>query len=73
MNILQQWLIEQRQKKDLTIEQLATRLNRPISYVLDVESGKYKLDLVEYLYYCKALDISPNHGLAHIESNLASN
>lgn len=72
MIILQQWLTEQRQAKNLTLEQLADRLNKPFTYVQDVESGKYQLNVVEYLFYCKALDINPNHGIELIQSNLTS-
>lgn len=72
MIILQQWLTEQRQAKQLSFEQLADRLNKPFTYVQDVESGKYQLDVVEYLFYCKALDINPNHGIELIQSNLTS-
>ena len=72
MLILQQWLIEQRQAKNLSLEQLADRLNKPFSYVQDVENGQNLLDVVEYLFYCKALDINPNQGLELILSNLTS-
>ena len=72
MIILQQWLTEQRQAKNLSLEQLADRLNKPFTYVQDVESGKYQLDVVEYLFYCKALEINPNLGLELIQSNLPS-
>ena len=72
MLILQQWLIEQRQAKNLSLEQLADRLNKPFSYVQDSGSGQYQLDVVEYLFYCKALDINPNQGLELIQSNLTS-
>ena len=72
MLILQQWLTEQRQAKNLSLEQLADRLNKPFIYIQDVESGKYQLDVVEYLFYCKALDINPNHGIELIQSNLTS-
>lgn len=72
MIILQQWLTEQRQAKELSLEQLADRLNKPFTYVQDVESGQYQLDVVEYLFYCKALDINPNQGLELIQSNLTS-
>lgn len=72
MIILQQWLTEQRQAKNLSLEQLADRLNKPFTYVQDVESGQYQLDVVEYLFYCKALDINPNHGIKLIRSNLTS-
>lgn len=72
MLILQQWLTEQRQAKNLSLEQLANLLAKPISYVQDVESGQYQLDVVEYLFYCKALEINPNLGLELIQSNLPS-
>ena len=72
MLILQQWLTEQRQAKNLSLEQLADRLNKPFSYVQDIESGQYQLDVVEYLFYCKALDVNPNQGLELIQSNLTS-
>ena len=72
MLILQQWLTQQRQAKNLSLEQLADRLNKPFSYVQDIESGQYQLDVVEYLFYCKALDINPNQGLELIQSNLPS-
>lgn len=72
MIILQQWLTEQRQVKNLSLEQLADRLNKPFSYVQDVENGQYLLDVVEYLFYCKALDVNPNQGLELIQSNLTS-
>lgn len=72
MIVLQQWLIEQRQIKVLTLQQLEDQLDKPVSYVEGVENGKYTLDIVEYLYYCKALDINPNQGLELIQSNLTS-
>lgn len=72
MIILQQWLTEQRQAKNLSLEQLADRLNKPFAYVQDVESGQYQLDVVEYLFYCKALDVNPNQGLELIQSNMTS-
>ena len=37
MEVLQQWLIEQREKRKLTIQQLAQNLNKPISYIQDIE------------------------------------
>lgn len=70
MIILQQWLTEQRQAKNLSLEQLADRLNKPFTYVQDVESGQHQLDVVEYLFYCKSLDINPNQGIELIQSNL---
>jgi ribosome-binding protein aMBF1 (putative translation factor) len=39
MEVLQQWLIEQREKRKLTIQQLAQNLNKPVSYIQDIEAG----------------------------------
>ncbi|MBJ9905315.1 helix-turn-helix domain-containing protein [Acinetobacter bereziniae] len=43
MIVLQQWLIEQRQAKNLTKEQLALQLNKSVFYIQDIESGAYEL------------------------------
>ena len=71
MLIFQQWLVLQRQQQELTQEALANnRLSKPMAFIRDVESGLYKLDVIEYLHYCKALEINPNIGLEFIDSNL---
>lgn len=70
MLIFQQWLVLQRQQQELTQEALANRLGKPMAFIRDVESGLYKLDVIEYLHYCKALEINPNTGLEFIDSNL---
>ncbi|WP_019384268.1 helix-turn-helix domain-containing protein [Acinetobacter venetianus] len=70
MLIFQQWLVLQRQQQELTQEALANRLGKPMAFIRDVESGLYKLDVIEYLHYCKALEINPNIGLEFIDSNL---
>ncbi len=72
MIVLQQWLIEQRQTKNLTKEQLALQLNKSVSHIQDIESGAYQLDIIEFLYYCKALGIDPNIGIELIQDQLKS-
>lgn len=47
---------------------LATRLNKPHSYVHKVEQGERRLDVIEYVWYCKALGLEPEKGLALIAS-----
>lgn len=47
-------LIEMRDKADLKQAQLAERLERPQSYVSDVERGVRRLDLLQLQEYCQA-------------------
>lgn len=68
--ILQQWLKKERKSKGISKLELSNELNKPCSYVNDVEQGKYVLDIIEYLYYCKALEIDPMLGLQYISNEL---
>lgn len=44
---------------DITQEELASRLDRPQSYVSKYENGERKLDFIEVLEVCAALRIQP--------------
>lgn len=46
-----------RQSKRITTEQVAERLDKPESFVLDYESGKYRLDLPKLIDIADALGI----------------
>ena len=70
METLQQWLAQQRKQKNLTEQQLAQILNKPISYIQDIEQGRYILGILEFLEYCWALDIDPNLGIEVIKNEL---
>ena len=70
MKVLQQWLIEQREKRKLTIQQLAQNLNKPVSYIHDIEQGQHILEIVEFLRYCRALDVDHNIAIEIIQDEL---
>ena len=70
MEVLQQWLIEQREKRKLTIQQLAQNLNKPVSYIQDIEQGQHILEIVEFLRYCHALDVDHNIAIEIIQNEL---
>ena len=70
MEVLQQWLIEQREKRKLTIQQLAQNLNKPVSYIQDIEQGENILEIVEFLRYCRALDVDHNIAIEIIQDEL---
>ncbi|NIE96799.1 helix-turn-helix transcriptional regulator [Acinetobacter sp. C26M] len=63
MNILCQWLKSQRKIQNLTMRELAIRMDKPHSYVQKVEQGERRLDVVEYIWYCDALRIDPQTGI----------
>jgi len=57
------WLKEARTSQGLSMRSLGQKLNQPHSYVQKIESIERKLDVLEYVQYCKALNISPKDGL----------
>ena len=42
---------------------LAIKLEAPHSFVGKTEQGERRLDVVEYIQYCEALNVSPEEGL----------
>lgn len=57
IDVLSEILITIRQAKSLTTKQLAARLGKPEAFVLDYESGKYRLDLPELADIADALGV----------------
>ena len=56
---LQQLLIEERRKANLTQAELSLRLKRPQSFVSKYERGERRLDVVEFGEVADALSVSP--------------
>jgi len=57
------WLKEKRKSQGLSMRDLASRLDVSHSFVGKVEQQERRLDVVEYIQYCKALKVSPAEGL----------
>jgi transcriptional regulator with XRE-family HTH domain len=49
-------LRERRKAGSLTQAELASRLERPQSFIADVENGQRRLSVVEFIEYAEALD-----------------
>ena len=64
---LVQWLTEARAIRGYTMRDLADILGVPHSMVQKVESLERRLDVLEYVQYCKALDIDPKQGLEYLD------
>lgn len=63
------WLKQQRSEQGLTMRDLAEKLEVAHSFVGKVEQGERRLDVVEYIQYCEALNVSPLIGIQHITSD----
>lgn len=72
MQVLTRWLREQREIRGLSMRELGTRLGMPHSYVQKIELGERRLDVVEYLWYCRSLGIAAQDGLELMEDCIQS-
>ncbi len=64
--ILLTWLKEQREAQGFTMRDLGAKLKVPHTLVGKVEQGERRLDVVEFVEYCAALDLDAKEGLALI-------
>ncbi|WP_199610956.1 helix-turn-helix domain-containing protein [Flocculibacter collagenilyticus] len=64
--ILTQWLKDKRQEKGHTMRSLAEILGTPHSFVGKIENQERRLDVVEFIRYCNALEIDPIEGLSKV-------
>lgn len=57
--ILQGMLADVRRASGLRQVEVAERLNKPQSFVSDVERGERRLDVVEFTHFCRAIETNP--------------
>jgi len=53
-------MIKARKAANLTQHQVANRLRRPQSFVAKYEGGERRVDVVEFIEICKAIEADPN-------------
>ncbi|MDP8163294.1 helix-turn-helix transcriptional regulator [Pasteurella skyensis] len=54
-----QYLISTRKKKGITQQQIANKLDKPQSYIAKIERCERKLDILEFIELCEAMNTSP--------------
>ena len=52
-------IADARDRAKLTQSELAARLGKPQSFVSKYESGERRLDVVEFILVCNALEVEP--------------
>lgn len=67
--LLTKWLKQKRNEQNLTMRDLAGRLDVQHTFVSKIEQGERRLDLIEFIRYCKALDADPEEGIRFIKDN----
>lgn len=60
------WLKSARIDQGLSMRDLALRLEEPHSFVQKIEILERRLDVFEYVDYCKALNLDPKDGLSKL-------
>lgn len=73
MVALRAWLRTAREAQGLSMRDLADRMDKAHNYVQRVEEGERRLDVVEFVWYCRALGLDPNEGFAIVTTFVTSN
>ncbi|AOT07244.1 MULTISPECIES: helix-turn-helix domain-containing protein [Pseudoalteromonas] len=63
---LTKWLKSKRHEKGHTMRSLAQVLGTPHSFIGKIENQERRLDVIEFLRYCEALEVDPYEGLSLI-------
>ena len=63
-------LIAVREKKGFTQADISAQLGRPQSFVSKYESGERRLDVVEFLEVCRALETDPKTIIKKMEAGI---
>jgi len=69
---LRSWLKQKREEKGLSLRDVAELVGRHHSVIGKMEQDRRKIDVVEFVEYCLALEIDPKEGLTVIESTIKS-
>ena len=70
--ILLQRLITARKEAGLRQEELARRLDKPQSFVSKYERRERRLDVVEFITICRALNVDARRVVGEIENRLSA-
>ena len=67
--LLTNWLIDKRKSVNLTQRALAKNLGVVHSLVGKVEKGERRLDILEFIAYCKGMQVIPSEFIELVENS----
>ena len=67
---LGEYLKAQRNEQRYTMRALANKLDTPHSFIGKIEQQSRRLDVGEFVQYCKALNIDPTKAIREIEKQM---
>jgi DNA-binding XRE family transcriptional regulator len=68
---LRVWLKQRRSLSSLTLRELAPMIGAHFTSVGKMEQDRKKIELVEFIRYCQAIDADPHEGLEIIIQSLS--
>ncbi|MFA9275571.1 MAG: helix-turn-helix domain-containing protein [Candidatus Aquirickettsiella gammari] len=68
---LRAWLKQRRSVSALTLRELAPMIGAHFTSVGKMEQDRKKIELVEFIKYCQAIDADPHEGLEIIIQSIA--
>ena len=71
--LLRRWLIKKRKLANLSQRALAQRMGVIHSLVGKIESGERRLDAIEFVMYCEAINAEVLEGIEVIQTSLHPN
>ena len=57
------WLKGSRLEKNLSMRDVAKLIREPHTFVGKIETAERRLDVYEYVVYCRALNLDPHQGI----------
>ena len=70
--VLRTWLKAKREEKNLSLREVGELVGRHHSVIGKMEQDRRKIDVVEFVEYCLALDIDPVEGILLIKKAVRS-
>jgi ribosome-binding protein aMBF1 (putative translation factor) len=67
---LRKWLKVARESKGLTLRDVSQLTGQHHSIIGKIEQSRRKIDIIEFVEYCKILDVDPIEGVLLVKSSL---
>lgn len=67
---LRQYLVNRRKELELTQRELAKRMGVIYSFIGKVEIGDRRLDIIEFIQYCAAIELDPTKVINEIKNKV---